>query len=293
MGICLALLFTELSRDVAWKSAPDDCDNRGAWIYQRLFLDNAPIDLAIIGTSRTINGIQDTLISKMLSTSNKIEVANLGYCRFGTEIQFIITKDLISQKKVKTIVFEINEGLSGTSHPMYPYYSTTEDLLKPASYLNQAMPANYYNGFLGRLAQFRQSVLQVPVDSNAALPSYGYRGYPGLADSNTLHEPNASISKTPNMIQRFDKIYPESWISKSIALCKANGVNVYFLYLPSYHDQPEPKEELAFYRSYATVLIPPNDMIHHKNLWRDHDHLNDAGASIMSAWLVQQLEIKP
>jgi len=280
-----------LKRENAWTSVPEDCDNRGSWIYQRIFTDTTSVDIAFIGTSRTINGIQDTLITRLLSDvdGKKINVANLGYCRFGTEMQFLIAKDLISKKKVRTIVLEVNEGLSGTSHPIYPYFAATEDLVHPASLMNQNTPSNYYNGFLARLTQLRATILSESQSEGTPLPNYGYRGYPGTADPATLIEPDAPHKRELNFIQRFDKIYPEAWIERTIALCRANNIEVLFVYLPSYHDQAQPQEELSFYQSHATVLIPEQKQLHRKSLWRDHDHLNDPGAQILSIWLCEQL----
>ncbi len=288
---CVTLLCTSLDRNIAWTSVPGDCDNRGSWIYQRLYLDTTGVDIAIVGTSRTINGIQDTLISRLLSNSlsQEMNIVNFGYCRFGMEMQFIMAKDILEQKNIEVIVIEINEGMSGSSHPLFPYYARTEDVLRPASVLNQAVPANYYNGFLSRLTQFRQDILDLEDTAEPMFPSYGYRGYPGNADPSTLIEPDSFVDREMNALKRFEKLYPKAWIAQLVEMCLAKRVKIYFLYMPSYHDQPEPVEGLEFYRSLAPVLIPPNASIRNKGLWRDHDHLNDSGAKVLSTWLALEL----
>lgn len=291
LGICIAILCTELRREFAWTGIPGDCENRGSWIYQRLFTDSTPVDIAFLGSSRTINGIQDTLLSRLLSASNQKQtnVVNLGYCRFGTDMQYVIAKDLLEEKKVKIIVIEITEGMNSSSHPVFPYYAQTSEIVSPASLLNQAVPSNYYNAFLARLTQSRETIFNVPDTTLPLFPSYGYRGYPDNADPSSLKEPEIAVKSEANPIKRFEKKYPEAWIARLVELCAENNVKVFFLYLPAYDDQPEPTEGLVFYRSLAPVLIPPNTSFRNKTLWRDHDHFNDRGAEILSRWLAGEL----
>jgi hypothetical protein len=281
--VCAGILFMEPERKEMWTRSPDDCDNRGSWIYQRIFTDTTPIQIAFLGTSHTINGIQDTLIGRIYNdaTGQNFHAVNLGYCRFGNEMQYIILKDLLEHKRPLLVVIEINEGMGQSSHPMYPYYASNKDLLSPASFLNQAVPVNYYNGFLSRLTHWRSDLYGFQDTAWPQFQSYGYRGYPGVAPEEELIEPE----KNPESGSVDGQAYPRAWITKTVELCNASLVQVKFLYIPSYHDQPKPLEGFNFYTNKADVWIMPRDSVSEKSLWRDQDHLNDAGASVFSRWL--------
>jgi len=285
------ILLTDLDREYAWKSIPGDCENRGSWIYDRMIKDEKAIDIAFLGTSHTINGIRDTLISNLITkkTGKTITALNLGYCRFGNELQFIIAKDLFTHKKVKTIVIEINETFGISSHPVYSYYAQTEDIIHPASFKNQKALVNIYDAFLARLSQLRTDFFNTRSLEENTFPEYGYRGYAGFADPQKLIEPAVNLSADSNPIRQFNIGYPESWIKALVDLCKANNSQVYFLYIPSYSSQPVPIEGMEFYNSLAPVLVMPRTELTDKKLWRDADHLNDKGAAIFSTWIGNEL----
>jgi len=284
------ILLTDLDREYAWKSVPGDCENRGSWIYDRIIKDEKAIDIAFLGTSHTINGIQDTLITNLITKKigNTITALNLGYCRFGNELQFIIAKDLFAHKKVKTMVIEINETFGISSHPVYSYYAKTEDIIRPASFKNQKALVNIYDAFLARLSQLRTDFFNMKPGKENKFPEYGYRGYAGLADPQKLIE-SSNVNEDSNPVRQFNIGYPKSWIKALVDFCKANNSQVYFLYIPSYSSQPTPTEGMEFYNSLAPVLVMPRTELADKNLWRDADHLNDKGAAIFSRWVGNEL----
>lgn len=285
LAVCAGILLTEPERKAMWTSSPGDCDNRGAFIYQRIFEDTTAIDIAFLGTSHTINGIQDTLISRLINEElgMHLNAVNLGYCRFGSEMQYIIAKDLLEHKHPKLVLIEVNEEAGQASHPMYPYYSTTEDLVQPVSSFNQALPANFYNGFLARLSHIRSSTYGFADSALPQFPHYGYRGYPDAAPVEELVEPETNPEVPDHTVMGIS--YSESWVSKTVELCYASLVKVRFIYIPSYNDQPHPMEAVDYFNSKAGLWVIPRDSIASKLQWRDRDHLNDAGAAAFSRWI--------
>ena len=291
---CVYVLLSEPDRKQLWLSAPEDCDNRGAYIYHRIFESEEPVDVAFLGSSHTINGIQDTAIAKIWSLwydSDRFDsivfdsttyVANLGYCRFGPEMQFVIVKDLLAHKNPHTVVLEVNERFNLASHPMYPYYAETQDLISPASYLSQNAPANIYNGFLARLTVFRNKLYESTLPVYENLPTYGYRGNPDKADSTQLILPNTGDKFESSSWRNLETMYAQSWITATVELCRQHNARVFFLYIPSYHDQPRPVEGMDFYESLARVLIVAPEETRNKAFWRDPDHFNDEGAHFFS-----------
>lgn len=285
--LCIFVLLSPLKRKFAYNSLPTDCDGRGSWIWSRLYSDTSAIDVAFLGSSHTINGIQDTLIGRLMETElhRKMNVVNLGYCRFGNEMQYVIAKDLFATKKPKMIFVEVNEKFGTASHPVYPYYAETHELLQPASYVQQAYPPNLYSGFLARLSQFRSELFNAP-DTIVPVPlSYGYRGYPNAVDPGKLIPAEKKVAGKMGAWRSFQTQYPEAWISDLVELCRNNHTQIIFLYIPSFHDQPQPMEGMDFYSSMAPLLIPPQEILTDKQNWRDPDHLNDKGATLLAHWI--------
>lgn len=292
--ICVLILISPLKRKFAWNSLPTDCEGRGAWIYNRLYSDTTPVDMAFLGTSHTINGIQDTALARLFETQihQKVNVLNLGYCRFGNEMQFVIAKDLFATKKPRIVFIEINNQFGVASHPVYPYYAETENLLQPASFVQQTYPANIYNGFLARLSQCRNTCFGAKDSTLVTNLSYGYRGYPDPVDSAQLIPAEKNQKHEMNSWKRLQAQYPQAWLSDLIDLCKQNNTQVCFIYLPSFHDPAVPIEGMDFYTSLTDVLLPPDDFLKNKTFWRDPDHLNDKGAAFLAQWISEVAPVK-
>ena len=104
-----------------------NCGNRAAWMYQRIFVDEAPVDIAFIGSSRTFSVVRDDLLEKNLGLS----VVNLGYCGMGRNLHYTIVKDLLNQKKVQHLILEVRSDEFRFSHPMFPYLAQNRDVFQP------------------------------------------------------------------------------------------------------------------------------------------------------------------
>jgi hypothetical protein len=266
-----------------WKSYPEDCDNRGAWIAQTIFENDEPVDVAFLGSSHTINGINDSLASALLSSDKRIRAVNLGYCRFGPEMNIVVLRDLLEHKKPKLIVIELNESVITSSHPMYPYYSGNTDLV-PENFFNQEVPSNFYHGFLTRLTAIRNSWFEIPhppakVNENR----FGYRGYPAGTNPELTTRDQPKMPRV-RLLRKMELTYSYAWHEEISKLCLANRCAVCYVYLPAFHENLSPLEGEAELSVYGSIFIP-QDSLRQKSFWRDQDHLNDAGAEHMTRWL--------
>lgn len=290
MAACVFVLFQPLDREYAWKSLPDDCDGRGAWIWHRLYADTLPVDIAFLGSSHTIDGIQDTLISSAFDKNGTGKIAaNLGYCRFGREMLSVIARDLFTRKKPRYVIIEINEEMTRSSHPVYPYYAQTEDVLAPASFLQSAYPSNVYEAFLARLSQLRFRLFGGQLSDTIPVSSFGYGGWSGAASPDELVPPEPTVPHAPGIWRSLQNRYPAAWTCQLAELCRQNDAQVFFLYIPSFHDQPVPEEGMELYNQLGQVLVPPAELLREKDCWRDPDHLNNKGSERLSNWLTGQL----
>src|SRR5687767_9647068 len=90
------IFFLPTDRKRSYHYLTKDCEGRGAWMYRRIFERPEPVDVAFLGSSHTINGINDTLINQQL-IGKKMTACNLGYCRLGRDLQLVLIKHLIEQ----------------------------------------------------------------------------------------------------------------------------------------------------------------------------------------------------
>jgi len=285
--VAFLILNFEPERVTLWNSYPDDCDTRGQWIAEVIFNSTEPIDVAFLGSSHTINGIQDSLAGALLSSNENLRAVNLGYCRFGPEMNLIVLRDLLEHKKPKLVVIELNETVISSSHPMYPYYASNEDLM-PGNYFNQNVPANFYHGFLTRLTEIRNSCFDIAPDRKmSGYSRFGYRGYPSgnIPDLHTRNQPKFVSS---GFLRNAELSYSFAWHERINALCNAHNCKVSYVYLPAFHEEIHPLEGLLQFGKFGPVFIPAKDL-KQRNFWRDQDHLNDEGSNFLTTWLCEEI----
>ena len=62
----VALFILPYSEEFAYHYVEHDCYNHGAWIYDRIVHNQAPIDIAFVGSSHTIHAFQDKKMEEII-----------------------------------------------------------------------------------------------------------------------------------------------------------------------------------------------------------------------------------
>lgn len=290
------IFFYPVSRSFSYNYMPGDCENRGAWLHARMLEDTTAADIVFFGSSHTMTGIQDMALETLLAarTGRTYRVANLGYCRIGEELPYVLLKDLLRTKKPQLVVLEVRERTSTSSQPVYPFLAEREDLVCPPSFAQQAYLPNVYNGWLLRLAALRTDVLGAA--DTVTLPAYsrfGYRFSEHTGDPAHLAQTKANAKKEhpSGLLRDVETHYPDRWIAQLEQLAAENGIQVCFLYLPSYGGLETNPEFLAA-RPGGIFLLPPPSLLDSPSCWRDPDHLNNKGAILLTTWLGEKLPVK-
>lgn len=287
------ILRRDVERSFAYHYNPGDCENRGAWLYERIFQDTTPADIVFVGSSHTMTGIWDSEIESLLyvQSHQKLHVLNLGYCRNGEELPYILLKDLLQHKKPKLVIIEARENLSLNSHPVYPYFAQNEELLSPPSYWQPAYFSNVYDGWLTHLAGLRSDLFQKPdtVQADGYSP-YGFRFSEHTDDPAELDKARDKRMKPRPATLFADELkkYPLAWTEKTEAIALASGARVIYLYLPSF-GSPQKTPELMQILQSEKCLFPPDSVLSDKLNWRDPDHINNRGAREIAAWIAGEL----
>ena len=81
LGVWIAV--RPLDKHFAFRYIKGDCLGHGRWIHDRIVENPLPIDVAFVGTSRTVRAVDDTQIERRLRDAYDLplHVANFGYCR--------------------------------------------------------------------------------------------------------------------------------------------------------------------------------------------------------------------
>ncbi len=286
----LILTFLPVKKRLFYQGLTDDCDNRATWIFDRIHENKKPIDLAFFGSSHTINGIDDKLIERNLN----INVANLGYCRFGNNLIYVLIKELIKAKNVKTIIIEVREDEDLYSHPIFPYIAETSDVLTSMPLFNKDLIADYYNHFYYKLEIIRNSIFSQTENNNIRIEDYGLRTSHDTASLDFLikiqKQRNIKSPDFSSNLREFNMKFPRSCLERIYDLCTKKHINIVFLYLPSYESNIKIPKEYKTYINYGKVLIPPESIFKNVTNWHDENHLNETGSKELSTWLAEKLK---
>ena len=80
------------------------------WIYERCHFDPTPIDIAFLGSSRTLFGVDAPRIAKALAARGfSAEVVNFSLPQDGRNINFVVAKELFSTKRPRLVIVGIQD----------------------------------------------------------------------------------------------------------------------------------------------------------------------------------------
>jgi len=291
----IGLFQSDYERTFAYHFVKKDCFNQGDWIYDRLYDNPKPVDIAFIGTSHTINGVHDILIEKTLNEQrleDTVDVLSVAYCRHGSNMHYLILKELLKNKKPKVLVLEVLEEIRTNSHPIFPYFAQREDfnLMIP---FHRDYLKDYYSATTLRIEQRKQEWFYEPEKR-----TFNPRLYGNLTFSDTLAATElaefkirhlAKIEKNKNkFFKKTGLSLPIFYLKKIKSLCDKNEVELRFLYLPAFGGINIEPTEMEVYQSLGTVLLPPKAILNNTDYWHDKEHLNTVGAEALGKWLAMQ-----
>ena len=102
----ITILQWPISKERMYKRLQNDCYGYAGWIYDRIYTNPNPVDIAFVGSSHTINGVDDKLINSKIQGK---QVTNFGYCRPGRNLDYLMVRDLIEKKHPELIILEMRE----------------------------------------------------------------------------------------------------------------------------------------------------------------------------------------
>lgn len=287
LPVILMAFVIQPNKKHVYASLKDDCANRANWMYQRVFKDSLAVDLAFIGSSRTMNSLNERLMEEVLPNQ---QLLNYAYCRYGRNLQYIFIRDLITQKSVHTIVLEVRAEENASSHPIFPYLAENEDLVTAYPFYNQHWLSDWGTAFQFRLQLLQEQAWQNGSGMDLDTHEYGFTPNYTIPDSKALEKHyEREVSESGSLEGQIKDTYPLHYLRRIKSLCDGNKVNLLLLYLPSYGVTVSPKNE-DVYHQLGTLITPPPSILENPTYWADGNHLNPEGSVVLSRWLAQRLK---
>lgn len=290
----MLLLAAPLDRTFAWHFVRGDCWERGVELDDRMRGGGPPIDVAFLGTSRTIHGIDEAAIQQELDNRGVgRHIANFGYCRNGRNMQTALARDLLATQPVRHLVVEVENREFPEGHAMFGYVAATEDLWARPGDRGWAYVTDAYHGFLVRLDEAKARFLGLPLPTaSAPKPKPRIRGIDRVAPPEELgrtkakRQARAAQRERPSA-QRNRLGYAELHRLKGLA--EATGTKLHFLYLTSYGEPWARVWSRDLYESMGDVWIPPRGIFEDPANWFDRNHVNMDGARLLADWLAKRI----
>ena len=304
LALAIASAFLPFSQRIAWQAATGTELFHARWIWERLHDDPAPIDVAVLGSSRVEAGIAPAVLAARLSvrTGRAVHVANLAIPIPGRDFAYETTKDLLATHPEVRVIVLSDDGYAVGSQPLFGEVATPTELLAAPVLINSKYPSNLLHLPYRNLRNLAEQAfpLQFDVaprfDRTAYLgtdfdPTLGYCRPDGTCINGNHTQPPAQLLALaakgvagqrkgigwlrhlpPSMGRTIDYTYVE----RIAALARAHNVRVVFLRMPFYGPlQPigDPDAYRAIGPDFSLGALATQPA-----LFQNGAHLNRAGA---------------
>jgi hypothetical protein len=79
-----SVFFIQPPKSFLFQNAKGDCSGRSEFMYNALYTNKTNADVVLFGSSKTLNGINDSMLNRL----GEETYLNLGYCRFGRNLDW-------------------------------------------------------------------------------------------------------------------------------------------------------------------------------------------------------------
>jgi hypothetical protein len=288
LPLILVVLLIPVDKRLNFVELKEDCFYHGVWLYDRIHLNPAPIDIAFLGSSHTVNSINDTVIMNACGDTS-LHIVNLGYCRYGVNLYYAILKEVIRMKRPKIVFIEVREEENRYSHPVFPYIADPVDVVTESPFFNQDLISDYADFYGYRIKLLKTRYFREDTTVSVKAADYGFASSPDTASPSYLAgimEKNRNGKRTGSPFMRgIEMAFPRHYLGKIAKLCNKAGIRLMFIYIPQYGNSGVIPKELSTYQGFGKVLIPPDRIFEDPDNWFDENHLNQSGASKLSEWI--------
>jgi len=271
------------------------------WIEHTLQHRGPSIQTVAVGSSKIWSGWLAEEVSQAHHGSPN-RAANFGSQLRGRDRDYVLARETLERSGARRLVLEVGHAETEGHHPMFPRLATVGELaadlplsLSVATTPQEAreqlsnasgdLQSGIYYGYANGL---RQLLFPPARLGQSELAELGARG--GSRHSTRMMETLPRARSTSR-----DRPNPGSrslaYIDRIAEACRERGVELIFLYVPSYGDPPVDEAQRAYLESRGRLVhFDDLDELYRGPLWRDPDHLNTEGARVLTAHYIRALE---
>ncbi len=287
--------------------------NTTRWVYERIHFDPTPIDVAIVGHSRTVVGLRPSRIEEKLAEAGKpAHVVNMSLIGAGRNSEWVYIEELLKTKKPKVIIVAISEEPYPWGHDTFRYIAPAADIWDEAFQgLHDAKKNLIYLPFR-QIELFAASLfpeefhLPAKFDSvRYAATRYDYTTSHMSIDQGWIEMskpvPRATLikqarehrdsfehrSKLPGVVRAITDADDRVYVDKIVQAAAKHGAKVLFVFIPAF-DGPTEIKNRAFYEERGAVDSGV-ELRDRDTLYENWSHLNSAGSVVESDRIAAKL----
>ena len=285
---------------------------RAEWVYERIHNDPTPIDVLIVGSSRTAAALDPVLLQRLLSADAGVKVANLSFAEPGTDLAFLVLREALRARSIKVAVVGISSHESKQGHPAFKDLADVGDLLGAPVLVNwrylsnvayipmrqlKLFAATIAPGLFGYRTEFDPRAYPGPdIDLRRRFPVIPPRTEPrdesriaaAIDADRHRYERDARRVDLPAALADVEFASERAYYRAMAAVCVQHGTRLVFVYLPFYAGRDD-MLDAAFYEGLGPVLFPPASITADPKNYDDVVHLDERGSRAMTAWLAGRL----
>lgn len=279
--------------------------------FNLIYNEAGPVDVAVIGSSRTQQGIGGPEIAKALEAAKgrPFVVYELGKSWRGQGINYTIIRDLLEKREVKFLLLEANLAETGIYHAHWYLVGRFRDFLESIWY-QQVKGPNLIPFFdvLRLLAD--RFILRVSELAAGKLQPLSYRSVPLNARTMDCMKKDEPIRPVP-LKERYEhfvaykqqgtywkwelydkhQLHDTGFFKALVQLAREKGIPIHFYYVHERHySRLDPAFAATFEKEIgAPLAIPPHDLVDRMEAdgYADPTHFNAVGRKRYSEWLAQ------
>ncbi len=288
-----------------WQLIENTLYANATWSYERIHFDPAPIDVAIIGSSRAQLGISASAVAARLTAlGHPLHVANLAVVEDGRNIEWAITNELFRAKRPQVIVVAVGDVIHLWGHPGFKYVAPAAAIAAPRALVlhnaKEDLPYLPYRqlmlagaalapGWFGLRDRFDPARFAAKPDDYTVtrVLADGKRidmdrevAAPDLRAERAAFAATRSQSHIPEWIGRVTDADDHVYVDAIARLAAVHGTRIIFLFLPEF-EGARTIADRAFYAARGTIL-DAGDLASDPRLFQSFAHLNHRGAVIAS-----------
>lgn len=317
LAVLAAMLATPHDSYVRWQMTTTEAFARLGWVYERAHFDPTPVDVALIGTSHTMNGIDGLAVAKGMAALGARTpdgrcptVTNFAVPMYGRNMHYAVAREVLSRRP-KLMVLEVLENETRKPHPLFYRVASSGDLLHAPALINTdyaldllRLPYRQLVAGLETLApaEFGLKAKWSPanydgstVDNTRVINVGGQALTPPwtrIMPEGALRKESAALMSRkdlhflPEAMARYEYAVPDRYVPGILDMARKANTPVLLLYLPGF-GRPAAPYDMRLYD--GVQMVEMNDILAKTGIWHDPDHLNAQGAALASARLASLL----